>query len=189
MNDTNPTIDPTSTEPHASTCPHRTRHGFVGGLVLGVIGAGLIGFAIGATMPVAEAALSAISHTRLGGHDGPPTIEEARDHAAFFTAFALHRLDATTEQKESVQKIVDSTVDGLFPIVEKHRANRDQLHAILEAPVVDRAAIERLRAEELALADGLSRVVATSVADAAEVLTIEQRTELLEHLRRFRHRH
>ena len=180
-----PTSSPESSDAPQSGCSYRSRHGFVAGLVLGVIGAGLVGFAIGATMPVAEAALSAMSRVA----DGPPTIDDARDHAEFFAAFALHRLDATREQEENVQKIVGNTVDNLFPIVEKHRANRDQLHTLLEAPVIDRAALERLRVEEVALADSLSRVVATSVADAAEALTTEQRAELLEHLQRFRHRH
>ena len=177
--------------PHGSghdSCPHRSRHGFIGGLVLGVVGAGLLGFAIGATMPVAEAALSAIAEHRLGpGPDGPPTAAEARDHAEFFVAFALHRLDATPDQQDRVTKIVDGAVDDLFPIVEKHRANRDELHTILEASSVDRAAIEKLRVEEVALADNLSRVIAAAVGDTAEVLTTEQRGELIEHLERFRH--
>jgi len=176
--------DPNHEVPESS-CPNRKRRGFVAGLVLGVIGAGLIGFAIGATMPVAEAALGAIS--RAG--DGPPTLEEARDHAEFFAAFALHRLDATPDQQQRVEKIIDGTVDSLFPIVEKHRSNRDQLHAILEAPTIDRAAIERLRVEEIGLADNLSRVVASALGDTAEVLTTEQRAELIQHLDRFRHHH
>jgi periplasmic protein CpxP/Spy len=188
----NPALPPASNshdeETHETSCPHRRRHGFVAGLLLGVLGAGLIGFAIGATMPVAEAALGALSRGRLGsGPGGPPTIEEARDHAEFFAAFALHRLDATPDQQQRVQKIIDGTVDSAFPIVEKHRTQRDQLHAILEAPTIDRAAIERLRVEEVGLADNLSRVLATAIGDAAEVLTTEQRAELVQHLERFRH--
>lgn len=165
------------------------RRGFVAGLLLGALGAGLLGFAIGATAPVANAALSAVAARGFGpGDDGPPTPEEAREHAEWFVGFALHRLDATPDQEERVQKIVGDAIDDLFPVVTKHRANRDALHAILLAPTIDRAAIEKLRGEEMALADTLSRVVADSVADAAEVLTTEQRTALVEHLQRFRHR-
>ena len=61
--------------------------------------------------------------------------------------------------------------------------------SILSGPTIDRAAIEKLRAEEMALADTLSRTVAAALADSAEVLTPEQRTELLERLGRFHHRH
>ncbi len=186
-----PALPPASTsesEP-VHSCPHgRSRHGFVGGLILGILGAGLVGFAIGATMPAAEAALGVLAHRGFADRpDGPPTIEEARDHAEFFVSFALHRLDATPDQQERVQKIVDGAVDDLFPVIEKHRANREALHGVLSGATVDRAAIEKLRVEEVTLADNLSRVVATAIGDSAEVLSSEQRAELIEHLERFRH--
>jgi protein CpxP len=170
-------------------CPGRTRHGFFAGLLLGVLAAGLVGFAIGATMPVADAAIGALSHRFGSDAGGPPTIEEARDRAEFFAAFALHRLDATPDQEKRVQTIVDGLVADVFPLAEKHRANRDALHAILAAPTIDRAAIERLRSEEIALADSFSRAAATAIADTGDVLTTEQRAALMERLARFRHRH
>jgi protein CpxP len=165
----------------------RRRRGFVAGLVLGALGAGLLGFAIGATTPAANAALGAMGRHGFG-HDGPPTPEEAREHAEWFVGFALHRLEATPDQEERVQKIVGDAIDDVFPVVTKHHANRDALHEILLAPTIDRAAIEKLRGEEMALADTLSRIVADTVADTAEVLTTGQRTALVEHLARFRHR-
>lgn len=169
------------------SAPTPRRRGFVAGLVLGTLGAGLLGFAIGATTPVANAALGAIGRHDFG-HDGPPTPEEAREHAGWFVGFALHRLEATPDQEERVQKIVGDAIDEVFPVVTRHHANRDALHLILLAPTIDRAAIEKLRSEEMALADSLSRIVADTVADTAEVLTTEQRTALVEHLARFRHR-
>jgi periplasmic protein CpxP/Spy len=167
----------------------RRRHGFMAGLVLGIAGAGLIGFAIGATMPVAEAAFEAFGPGSTGHHSmgGPPSLDDARDHAEFFVAFALHRLDATGDQEQKVKDIVDSAIGDLFPVVEKHRTNRDELHAVLAAPVVDRAAIESLRVEEIALADSLSKTLAAAIADTAEALTAEQRQQLLQQLERFRH--
>jgi len=169
----------------------RRRHGFLAGLLLGILGAGLIGFAIGATMPVAEAAFGALSHRGFGhrGSGGPPTAEEAKDHAQFFVAFALHRLDATPDQQERVQKIVDGAVDDLFPVVAKHRANREELRSIFGGATIDRSAIEKLRVEEIALADSLSRTIASALGDSAEVLTTEQRGELLARLERFHHHH
>jgi Spy/CpxP family protein refolding chaperone len=173
-----------------TNCPHRRRHGFLAGLVLGILGAGLIGFAIGATMPAAEAALGALAHGGFGpGGDGPPTPEEIKDHAEFFVGFALHRLDASPEQEDHVQKIVNGAIDDVFPVVERHRANREELRQILGGQTIDRAGIEKLRVEEVALADNLSRIVATAVGDTAEVLSAQQRSELLERLERFHHRH
>ena len=198
MNEPIPALPPASSHPaeqddhQAGKCPHRRRHGFIAGLVLGVLAAGLIGFAIGATMPVAEAAFgAAAAHHFAGGPlagGGPPTAEQARDHAQFFAAFALHRLDATPDQQERVEKIVDGAVDELMPVIEMHRANRDELHAVLQAQTVDRAAIEKLRSEEIAAADSHSRLLASAIGDPAEVLTAQQRTELIDHIERFQHR-
>jgi Spy/CpxP family protein refolding chaperone len=185
-----PTIPSDSADP-GHNCPHgRRRRGFVAGLLLGALAAGLVGFAVGATMPAAEAALGVIGHGGFGpDHDGPPTPEEAKEHAEFFVGFALHRLDATDDQEQRVQDIVNGAIDQLYPVVQQHRANRDEFRGILAGPTIDRTAIEKLRVEELALADTLSRTIASALADSAEVLTVEQRTELVERLERFHHRH
>jgi len=168
----------------------RRRRGFVAGIVLGALGAGVVGFAVGATMPAAEAALGMIAHRGFGSdHDGPPTPEEAKERAEFFVGFALHRLDATDDQEDRVHKIVNGAIDEVFPVIQEHRANRDEFRGILAGPTIDRAAIEKLRIEELALVDTLSRTIAAALADSAEVLTTEQRTELVERLERFHHRH
>ena len=179
--------DPQPREQAGHQDRRRRRHGFVTGLVLGAFGAGLVAFAVGVTMPGAEAALGVLAH-RGAGPDGPPTAEEAHEHAEFFVGFALHRLDATAEQQDRVQKIVSTAIDDLFPVIEKHRADREELRGILAEPTIDRAAIEKLRVQEVALADTMSRIVATAVGDSAEALTAEQRTEFLDRLDRFRHR-
>jgi protein CpxP len=175
--------------PSSSGPRERRRRGFLAGIALGALVAGLVGFAIGAATPVANAALGALGRHGLGhGAGTPPSPEEIREHAGFFVGFALHRLDATPDQEERVQKIVGSAIDELFPVVTRHRANRDALHEILVAPAIDREAIEKLRAQEMELADSLSRVLATAIGDAADVLSSEQRSTLVEHLQRFRHR-
>jgi Spy/CpxP family protein refolding chaperone len=188
----------TSTEPSHTCTPARRRRGFLAGLIFGALAAGLVGFAVGATMPAAEAALGIVSRMGHGlssnggfgsDNDGPPTPEEAKEHAEFFVGFALHRLDATDDQEQRVQSIVDGAIDQLYPVVQEHHANRDEFRSVLGAPTIDRAAIEKLRAEELALADTLSRTIAAALADSAEVLSVEQRTELIERLERFHHHH
>ena len=53
---------------------------------------------------------------------------------------------------------------------------------LLTQPSVDRAAIEAFRAEQIALADAASKRIAQALADAAEVLTPEQRRKIDDHL-------
>ena len=199
-----PTLPPSSEETRKSSpdgdsgsrCEGRPR-GFLRGLLFGAVAAGLIGVAIGATMPTAEAAWHAYDRMQERGEgrgpgpggDGPPSVEEMGDHAEFFVSFALHRLDATDEQEDRVLDIVDAAIGQASPLIEKHRANRETLRGLLTATTIDRAALEALRAEEIAMVDTLSRTLAGALADSAEVLTAEQRSELAEQLQRFRHRH
>ena len=58
--------------------------------------------------------------------------------------------------------------------------------ALLEDEEIDRAKLEELRQQQIAMAESASRLLADAIADIAEVLTIEQRAELLEHARRHR---
>lgn len=173
--------NPQATDNHASPS-RRSRLGFVAGLAIGALVMGIAGALGGARLPLAEAALRG-----AGPHREPLSIEEARDHAEFFTAFLLHRLDATEDQKSRILSVIDATVDQAHPLIAQHRSNRDALGSLLARPTVDREELERLRAQEVALADRLSRTLASAIADSAEALTAEQRLALVEHLHRFHH--
>ncbi|UUZ56991.1 hypothetical protein LP419_20025 [Massilia sp. H-1] len=50
------------------------------------------------------------------------------------------------------------------------------------APAIDRVALEKVRADQMQIADALSKRVLTAVEDAAEVLTPEQRLRFQKHL-------
>jgi protein CpxP len=49
--------------------------------------------------------------------------------------------------------------------------------------VIDRAALEQLRAEQMGRMDLMSRRMLSAMEDAADVLTPEQRAKFAEHLR------
>ena len=54
---------------------------------------------------------------------------------------------------------------------------------LLSAPTIDKAAVEKLRAERIAAIDEASKKAVAAVVEAAEVLTPEQRTKLVEEMK------
>jgi len=86
--------------------------------------------------------------------------------------------DASPAQQEKLTAIVKGAVADLAPLREQMRAARSQAVALLRADHVDREGVERLRAEQMRLADGMSRRASIALADAAEVLTPAQRQKV-----------
>jgi Spy/CpxP family protein refolding chaperone len=119
------------------------------------------------------------------GHwrDGMPTDPAQMDQRVerMITRFAA-KVDASAEQKEKLAAIAKSAVKDLAPLREKAQAVRKQAIEILAAANVDRPALERLRAEQIQLADTGSKRLTQALADTAEVLTPDQRKKLAEHL-------
>jgi periplasmic protein CpxP/Spy len=89
-------------------------------------------------------------------------------------------VDATAEQQDRLRTIVRSAVRDLVPLREKAVNSRQRGRDLLTQTTIDRAAIESLRVDQMALADQASRRVAQAIADAASVLTVEQRRKIAE---------
>ncbi len=70
-------------------------------------------------------------------------------------------IDATAEQQDKLRAIV-----------------RDAVKELLTQQTIDRAAIEKFRAEQIATHDAASKRLVQAVGDAAEVLTPEQRRKI-----------
>ena len=87
-------------------------------------------------------------------------------------------VDATPEQRQKLEVIVKDAAVELAPLAVSMRAGRKQALELLGAPAVDPAAIERLRTEQIRLADTISQRFVRAIADAANVLTPEQRQKL-----------
>jgi Spy/CpxP family protein refolding chaperone len=96
--------------------------------------------------------------------------------------FAARRLDATEDQKKRLADIATAAARDLLPMRARMREARREARQLLAAPTVDREAIEALRASQMANADAASRRLAQAIADAAEVLTPEQRAKLARRL-------
>jgi len=97
-------------------------------------------------------------------------------------------IDATEAQKQQLAPIVRQAAQELLPLRDTIRAARRQAIELLTADSIDRAAIERLRSEQLQLAEQGSKRLVQAIADAAEVLTPEQRQRLAERMQHRRRR-
>ena len=109
----------------------------------------------------------------------------AKEHAGMAVEFALRGVNATDEQKQQARRITDRLVDELGPMAQVHRENREAIAKELAKPQIDRAAIEKLRQQELELADRASKLAVTGIADLADVLTAEQRQDLITFAHKF----
>jgi len=113
------------------------------------------------------------------GQMDPAQIEDRADRLVRHLAIEV---DATNEQQERLRAVAKSAVRDLVPMREKAHAARQRAHDLLLAPTIDRAAIEALRAEQIALVDTASKRVVQAVADAASILSAEQRRKIEDRL-------
>jgi protein CpxP len=95
-------------------------------------------------------------------------------------------VDASEEQRVAVDGILDRSVEEGFALMGEREDLHEQISVLLSASEVDREALEALRAQQIEFADAVSRQLTNHLAEIAEVLTPEQRSELAELHERFR---
>jgi Spy/CpxP family protein refolding chaperone len=120
----------------------------------------------------------------FGGPLSPAQIDDRIDRMSKHLAIEL---DATSDQQVKVANIAKAAVADLRPLREKAHAARAQAITLLTAPTIDRSAIERLRAEQIGLAETASKRIAQALADVAEVLSPEQRRKVADWMSSRRH--
>jgi protein CpxP len=113
-----------------------------------------------------------------GMFGGPLTPAQIDDRIDRMTKHMAIELDATADQQARIASIAKAAAADLRPLREKAQAARTQAVALLTAPTIDRTAIERLRAEQIGLAETASKRIGQALADAAEVLNPEQRRKV-----------
>jgi Spy/CpxP family protein refolding chaperone len=111
----------------------------------------------------------------LHGQLTPEQLTERADHIVRHLAIEI---DASPEQTTKLEAIVKSMVTDLAPMRGKMMAAHQQVRALLTGPNVDRAAIEKLRAEQIANVDAVTKRITQALADAADVLTPDQRRKI-----------
>lgn len=122
---------------------------------------------------------------RLGFHrHGIADPEIAGERADFVTEWLLKRVNASDEQRQKIKSIVQSTVKDLFQLKEQHEQNRQAMLNALLQPAINREALKQSRQAELQLIDAVSSRLVDSIADVADTLTLEQRSQLAEYVSR-----
>jgi Spy/CpxP family protein refolding chaperone len=117
-----------------------------------------------------------------GPFGGPLTPQQMADRADRMVRHLAIEIDASADQQAKLETIVKGAVADIAPMRDKMLAARQQMHDLLTQTTIDRAAIEKLRADQMATLDGLSKRIAQAVGDAAEALTPDQRHKLGEML-------
>ena len=166
----------TGTTAHdAGPAPERRRRRWRGA----IIGAALFAVGTAAGFAVATAhgmpwwMLGAAAHHRFD----PERIAARVDHRV---DRVLSRVDATAEQRGKVSGITKAAIADLSALGVAPWEVRGKFVELLRADTIDPAAFETLRAEQIGKADAASKRIVQALAEAASVLTVEQRRELTE---------
>ena len=115
----------------------------------------------------------------MGGRLDPAQAEDRADRLV--RHFAIE-IDATPQQQDRLREIAKTAVKDLIPLREQAQARRERARTLLTQSTIDRAAIETFRADQMTLADTASKRIAQALADAADVLTPEQRRKIDERI-------
>jgi Spy/CpxP family protein refolding chaperone len=123
---------------------------------------------------------------RGGMFGGPLDAAQLDERIERMLKHLFVEINATPEQQQKLTPIIKQAAKDLQPLRAQMQAARKQAVEIMSAEQIDRAALERLRTEQLQTADALSKRVTQALADAGEILTPAQRKELAEHMQRRR---
>jgi len=116
-------------------------------------------------------------HRGLEGEESARRIERRIERL-------VKAVGATPQQKDRLVAIATAALADLRPLREQQRASRLRGMQLLAAPTIDRAALEQVRVAQMQAADTRSRRMVQAMADAAEVLTPEQRIKAAERMKR-----
>jgi Spy/CpxP family protein refolding chaperone len=161
--------------------PSSRRRGRRGTLVITLLAVALVAGVAGSMLSTAFGqgqSWHRISWHERGPFGGSLTPAQIDDRIDRMTKHMAIELDATQDQQVKLASIAKAAVADLRPLREKAQAARTQAVTLLTAPTIDRTAIERLRAEQVGLAETASKRIAQALADAADVLGPEQRRKV-----------
>ena len=109
----------------------------------------------------------------------PISPEDHRAMAEQRLAFALEAVDAAEEQAAEIDAILAEAWAQGETFRAEHEAKHEEVKDLLSAETLDREALEAMRVEGVDRFDEVSQVFVQVLADIGDVLTVEQRQELI----------
>ena len=88
---------------------------------------------------------------------------------------ALGSTDATADQKKKVTEILQTAFKDMKGFHSQRVENRKAMEAAMQAPTIDAAKVEQIRAEQMKIADASSKRFTQALVDAGNVLNASQR--------------
>lgn len=122
-------------------------------------------------------------HFGMGGHMDRASMHGRGGFGEHRLERLLEEIDATPEQSEKLKAIFGTARGNIAPMMEGMMDARESAVEIIGAPTIDRAAAEKLRSDRIAAIDAASRTMTAAILEAAEVLTPEQRADLMAHFK------
>lgn len=114
------------------------------------------------------------------GFSHPKTPEEHAAHVDKMIDHMIGKIEGSEAQRTQIKAIAARTAPQLEKLHVEGRDIKAEVHDLLTAEKIDRAALEAARKDAIDLADRGSKIVVAGIADAAEALTPAQRKKLAE---------
>ena len=118
-----------------------------------------------------------------GWGGGPVEPEERARRLDYRIGRMVREAGGTPQQKDRLVAIAAAAMADLKPLRDQVRQARRRGLELLAAPSIDRVALEQVRVAQMQAADAKSRRTLQAMAEAAEVLTPEQRVKVAERLK------
>jgi Spy/CpxP family protein refolding chaperone len=135
--------------------------------------------AIGAATGLAGVGLAQSGHAVHGsGHGAMTAMDPAAMDAHIDKMFAEMLPDGTAEQRSRLKTIARAIHADVGTVHGQIGKSHERMHDLLLRPTIDRAALEAIRVEQVEQIDAVSKRLVNEFADAADVLTPQQRARL-----------